>query len=376
MVAVRRIQPFERFAAVHRAEQPRICDVNGIYIFRISPNMGEIPGALAEAVVVGDERPVLAAVIGPIEPAFFRFDERVDDIRIGAGNGNADAAQRALGDAIAFDALPSGTVVIRTEEPILGAAAIERPGSAVALPHGRKEDVRIARIENEVNAAGVVVEIENFFPVLAAVAGAKDAAFGVRAVGMAQGGDECDIRIRGMNDDFADVPGVLQTDVGPSLPGVIRTIDAVAERDISTDTSLAGSGIEDVGIGIRDSHAADRRGALLVEERIPRAAAVRGFPNATGHGAKVIGIRLAGDAGDGQDASPAKGTDQAPFHAGVRFRINGRGGSRTAELLRANGDRYQKEENKSRKKELGKAARRFQGRPPKNWNTKRQMVTL
>src|SRR6267378_4537490 len=330
MVAVRRIQAFERFAAVHRAEQPRICDVNGIYIFRISPNMGEIPGALAEAVVVGDERPVLAAVIGPIEPAFFRFDERVDDIRIGAGNGNADAAQRALGDAIAFDALPGGAVV----------------------------------------------EIENFFPVLAAVAGAKDAAFGVRAVGMAQGGDECDIGIRGMNDDFADVQGVLQTDVGPSLPGVIRTIDAVAERDISTDTSLAGSNIEDVGIGIRDSHAADRRGALLVEERIPRDAAVRGFPNATGHGAKVIGIRLAGDAGDGQDASPAKGTDQAPFHAGVRFRINGRGGSRTAGLLRANGDRYQKEENKSRKKELGKAVRRFQGRPPKNWNTKRQMVTL
>ena len=54
--------------------------------------MREIPGALAEAVIVSDEDPVDAAVVAAVEAAFLRFDERVNDIGIGAGNSNADAA--------------------------------------------------------------------------------------------------------------------------------------------------------------------------------------------------------------------------------------------------------------------------------------------
>src|SRR5712664_4832056 len=276
VIAVRCVQPFERLATIHGTEEPGICDVDGVRVLGIGPDMGEIPGALAEAVVVGDDRPLLAAVVRAIESAFFGFDERIDDIRIGAGNGHADAAERALGDTIAFDALPGGAVVVRTVEAVLGAAAIERPGSAIALPHGGEQNVGIAGIENDVNAAGAVVEIENFFPVLAAVAGTEDAAFGVRAVGMAESGDEYDVWIRGMNDEFADVPGVLQSDIGPNLAGVIRTIDAVAEGDISADASFAGSRVNDVGIGIGDCDAANGRGGLLLEERVPRDAAVRG----------------------------------------------------------------------------------------------------
>src|SRR3977135_1117884 len=204
MIAMRRVQPFERLAAVDGAEESRVCDVDGVTIFWIGPDMGEIPGALAETVVVGDERPVLATVVRAIESALLRFNERIDDIRIGAGNGHADAPEGALGNAISFDALPSGAVVVRTVEAALGAAAIERPGSAVAFPHGGEQNVGIAGIENDVNAAGAVVEIENFFPVLAAVAGAEDAAFGVRAVSMAESGDEYGVWIRGMDDEFAD----------------------------------------------------------------------------------------------------------------------------------------------------------------------------
>src|SRR5882724_136836 len=359
MIAMRCAQPFERLAAIHGAEEPGVRDEDGVYIFRISPDMGEIPGALAEAVVVGNERPVLATVVRAIEPAFLSFDERVDDIRIGAGDGHADAPERAFGDAVAFDALPGGTVVVRTEEAVLGATAIERPGSAVALPHGGEENVGIAGIEYDVNAAGAIVKIEDFFPVLAAVASSEDAAFGVRAIGMAQSGDEYDVWIRGMNDEFADVPGVLQSDIGPSLAGVIRTIDAVAEGDISADASFAGSRVNDVGIGIGDRDAADGGGGLFVEERIPGDAAVRGFPNTAGNGAKVIGIGLARDTGDGQDPAAAKGTDQAPLHAGVGFWINGRSGGRTSGLLRANGTGRQEVENKRRNTEANKAARRF-----------------
>src|SRR6266404_2595433 len=359
MIAVWRVQTIPGLAAVHGAEESGVRDVDGVRVLGIGPDMGEIPGALAEAVVVGDERPVLATVVRAIESAFFSLNERVDNIRIGAGNGHADAPERAFGDAIAFDALPGGAVVVRTEEAVLGAAAIERPWSAVALPHGGEKYVRIAGIENDVNATGAVVEIEDFFPGLAAVASTEDAAFGVRAVGMAESGDEYDVWIRGMDDEFADVPGVLQSDIGPGFPGVIRTIDAVAEGDISADASFTGSRVNDVGIGIGDCDAANGRGGLLLEERVPRDAAVRRFPDAAGDGAKVIGIGLARNSGDRQDPPAAKGTDQAPLHAGVGFRIDGRGGSGTAGLLRANGTGGQEVENKRRNTEANKAARRI-----------------
>jgi len=35
---------------------------------------------------------------------------------------------------------------------------------------------------------------------------------------MAESGDEYDVWIRGMNDELADVPGVLQSDIGPVFP--------------------------------------------------------------------------------------------------------------------------------------------------------------
>ncbi len=359
MIAVRRVQTIPGLAAIHGAEESGIRDVDGVYIFRIGPDMGEIPGALAEAVVVGNERPVLATVVRAIESAFFRFDERVDDIRIGAGNGHADAPKRAFGDSVAFDALPGRAVVARTVEAVLGAAAIERPGSAIALPHGGEQNVGIAGIEYDVNAASTVVEIEDFFPVLAAVASTEDAAFGVRAIGMAESGDEYDVWIRGMDDEFADVPGVLQSDIGPGLPGVIRTIDAVAEGDISADAGFAGSRVNDVRIGIRDRDAADGRGSLFFEKGIPGDAAVRGLPDAARDGAKVISIGLTGNAGDGQCAAAAKRTDQTPLHAGIGFRIDGRGGGGTAGFLRVSGNRDEKEENESRDKNPSRAAKRF-----------------
>src|SRR6266850_3730548 len=114
MIAVRRVQTIPGLAAIYRAEEPGASDVEGVYIFWVGPDMGEIPGTLAEAVVVGDERPVIATVVRAIESAFFCFNERVNNIRIGAGNGHADASERALGDAVAFDALPGGAVVVRT----------------------------------------------------------------------------------------------------------------------------------------------------------------------------------------------------------------------------------------------------------------------
>ena len=76
------------------------------------------------------------------------------------------------------------------------------------------------RIESYVDASGVLIFVENFLPGLAAVSRAENAAFGVRSVGMAESGHENDIRIVGIDDDFADGAAVVQANVLPGLAAV------------------------------------------------------------------------------------------------------------------------------------------------------------
>ena len=75
------------------------------------------------------------------------------------------------------------------------------------------DDLRIVGIEGEVDGPGVVIFVENFLPVCAAVSGTEDAAFGVRAVGMAENGDEDAIGILRIDDDGGDLLAVAQAEV-------------------------------------------------------------------------------------------------------------------------------------------------------------------
>ena len=86
MVAVRRVDALKSFAGVNGAIQAGVGDVHLVRVFRVCPNMREIPRTLAEAMIVVDERPLRAAVVAAIKAAFFGFDKRVDHVRIAAGN--------------------------------------------------------------------------------------------------------------------------------------------------------------------------------------------------------------------------------------------------------------------------------------------------
>ena len=96
MVAMRRVQAIKRFSAVNGAIQPGICRVNRVGILGVGPNMREIPRALPETVIVINQGPVLPAIVAAIQAALFCFDQRIDNIRIAARDGNADAAKRAF----------------------------------------------------------------------------------------------------------------------------------------------------------------------------------------------------------------------------------------------------------------------------------------
>src|SRR5213078_421636 len=92
------------------------------------------------------------------------------------------------------------------------------------------------------------------------------------------------VRVRGADDDRADVVRIAQTDVDPRLATVGRLVDAVAAR------FLAGAGVQNLRVRRRDRQRADRSDASLVEDRRPGLSGVAGFPDAAAGRAEVIGV--------------------------------------------------------------------------------------
>ncbi len=115
----------------------------------------------------------------------------------------------------------------------------------------------IVGIENDFDTAGAIIEVEIFFPGLAAITRAVNAAFGVGAVSVSECGDEHDIGVFGMDDDVADVARFFEADVGPGLSSVGGFVNAVPEGDVAADAGFAGAGINHVGIRIGNGNRAD-----------------------------------------------------------------------------------------------------------------------
>ena len=83
MIAMRRGQKIQRLAAIGRAEQASVQHVDRVRALRIRKNMREVPRTLREPLVIVDAGPGFATIIGPIQPALLRLDERVHTIRVG-----------------------------------------------------------------------------------------------------------------------------------------------------------------------------------------------------------------------------------------------------------------------------------------------------
>ena len=135
---------------------------------------------------------------------------------------------------------------------------------------------------------------QHLLPGLAAVGGLVEAAVAAGAPQRSLGGDVDDVRVARIDDDLADVLGVLQADVLPADAAVARAVDAVAVADAALGVVLAGAhphGERVVGV---EGQAADRVGALVVEDRRPGDAGVGRLPHAAGGRGDVPGVGRAG----------------------------------------------------------------------------------
>ena len=115
-------------------------------------------------------------------PPFLVLDERVDAVRVGAGDGDADLADHAGRQAWrARDLSPRLAAVGRLVEAAAGTAARHLVLDAIRLPQRRVHHVRIPPIDADVDRAGLVVAEQLPLPRLAAVDALEEAALVARS---------------------------------------------------------------------------------------------------------------------------------------------------------------------------------------------------
>ncbi len=169
-------------------------------------------------------------------------------------------------------------------------AVDQREDVPAPLVARRVHRVGIARVDPHLVDARVLGDVEDALPALAAVGRLVEAA--VAAVGPERTlrGHEDLARVARVDDDPADVLRILQADVLPRLPAVVGPVDAVAVRHRALAVVLAAPDPDDERVLRIDREAADRVGALLVEDRLEARAVVRRLPDAPGRRRDVEGV--------------------------------------------------------------------------------------
>src|SRR6185295_9820763 len=126
-----------------------------------------------------------------------RAGDGVEPFRIGCGDLETCASEERAGRRQARLELPPRGAAVGRLEDAAAVAGEHRvfPGSLARLPERGVDGLRIGWIQDDVDAAGVGVAVEDFLERAAAIERAEDPALLVRTVRMAEDGDEEAVRI-------------------------------------------------------------------------------------------------------------------------------------------------------------------------------------
>ena len=289
--------------------------VEAVVILRVDKDVGIVEGPVTD-VFITDFFPFKATVIGTVEGCFFCLDQGVNAFGVGRGNGQADAAQFAGGQAVFFGALlPVFPAVVAHVQTAALAAGIKKPGPALVLPHGGYQLFRVCGVHHQVGTAGGVVDKKHLFPAFAAIPGFKNTALFVRAPGGTQRGGINDAAVLGIDDDAVDGAGFDQPHALPVFTAVNAFENTGAAVLAVTRIALAGTHPDHIGIVGVQGHGPDGLHRLFVEQRLPLNAAVDGAPQTARGRAHVNDVRIFQRHGDGgHPAAHAGGTNGARGH--------------------------------------------------------------
>ena len=182
-----------------------VCGSMRIWLKYIGRGIGVAQLAPARAGVVGAVDAVVAGNLG----------DRVEHVRIGAIDGQADAAL-GPGRQPGFDARPGLAGVGGLPDAAAGTAAVHAPLLPPALVGRGVERLVVQRIHHQVGRPGVVVHVQRAGPGLAAVGGLVDAALAAGSPQVAGRGDVDDVEVDRIDDDAGDLLAGAQAHVLPA----------------------------------------------------------------------------------------------------------------------------------------------------------------
>src|ERR1019366_9766877 len=165
--------------------------------------------------------------------------------------------------------------------------------AALPLMGGGQQDIGIARVHDDIAAAGVVADFDEARgPGLAAIGGLIQTAFAAALPQGTGGGHVHHVGIARIHHDAGDVFGELQPHVVEGEPAVLALIDAVAIGNAALVIVLAGAHPDHGGVLGIYGDPTDGVGAVVVEDRRPGGAVVGGGEDVAGsHGDQgVVGI--------------------------------------------------------------------------------------
>ena len=289
-------------------------------------------------------------------------------LRIRSEQGEADPAgllRESLGQA----AERSSSVGRLVDAALVAeAAAGEGPRGPPPGVEGGVHDVRVRRIEDDVDASVVLVDLQDRLPGLAAVNRPIEPALLVRVPQVAHDRGVYDVGVLRMDGQAGDVARVVQAQVGEALAGVGRLVDPVSPAGRVAPVPLAAADVDDDRVRGRDRDTADRQGRLIVEDRLEGRAAVLRLEQPPGPGGDEELRRLPGDESDlahppphvgGAYRSPGERADQlGGDRAGLARRgLRGLLGGRWF-LLRGRAGRREERREAYRKREKGERDQR------------------
>ena len=198
------------------------------------------------------------------------------------------------------------------------AGSTTAPALATSALRGGQHDIGLVECVLQVANAVIARGLEDVGPALTAIGRAVDATAVMG--GVTESRDDHQIRIGRIDKDAVDLHGVLEPDVPPALAGIGGLPHAVAE---AAADGVAGTGINDVGIGGCDLNGPDAIDArLLIKDGEPRHAGAGGLPDAAQWRAEVEGAGVADDTGHGGNTASVVGPHIAPLESRIEVGIH------------------------------------------------------
>ncbi len=305
--------------------------VDAVRVLWIHPHLGVVERPHIVARHLGP-RPtaVLRAVqtAGPGRMALpgIRLDQRVHDVGVAPGDGDADATEHGLRKTAALHLGPGLPRIHRLPQRATGPAALQEVGTPYSLPARGEEHVGVFGVHGDIHEPRLVADELDQFPRLATVSGFVQPSFPIRAPDVPQGGHVHNVRVGGVDDDTADGLGLLEPLELPGEPTVGGLVDTAARRDRVAGILLARSRPHDHGVAGRDSDVAHGDDPLIVEHGPEGRSAIGGLPYAARRGCHEEGLGRAGNTLDVRHSpTHVRGSDGPPAERGEHCGIERRG---------------------------------------------------